>query len=660
MRWRRPSQPGALCKRLTYDPPGDDPVVNPADDPRVDTQGYLDPAPDGIDAEYAWGFAGGDGAGQDVIDLERGWTLDHEDLTGHGAALLHGVLLDSSRAHGTSVLGEICAVDNTLGCVGIAPHVGSVNVVSYNGSTIPDAIMTAIDNLPFGGVLLLEVQINYLPAETVLANFETIRLATALGITVVEAAGNGAEDLDAYPGGGGAQVLNRGSADFRDSGAIMVGAATSLTPHERDPDSNFGSRIDCYAWGDSISSTTSDAAGSTTLYTTTFSNTSAASPIITGAALVVQGIAEANLGYRFSAWQMRALLSNPLTGTASDDPPTDRIGVMPDLRAIIDDDVIGLSPDVYLRDFVGDTGDPHAGAISASPDIILRPDIEPDPEGAFGEGSGNENSNTLGYEAEAGQDNYIYVRVKNRGGSDAANVTARVFWSPVATLLTPDLWSEVGAVLIPNVPASNTLTVSDSIEWLAGDIPGEGHYCFVGLVGNAGDPAPDPAEFLDWDNFRSFIRNNNNVTWRNFNVVDNEADPGADPEGYVSLPFLATGAPDRARRFRLEIVARLPKGAELLLELPLAMYERLREAFPAKIDPKRQVALMPVNPHGRRSLGEMIFAAKLRAKLRLLVRIPKEARRLPCEVYVRQMFKEEEVGRITWRLAPRKQKPKKK
>ncbi len=51
-----------------------DPVVNAVDDPRSVNQGYLDPAPDGIDAEYAWTFTGGDGAGQRFIDLERGWT----------------------------------------------------------------------------------------------------------------------------------------------------------------------------------------------------------------------------------------------------------------------------------------------------------------------------------------------------------------------------------------------------------------------------------------------------------------------------------------------------------------------------------------------------------------------------------------------------------
>jgi serine protease len=642
-----------------FDPPGSDPAVNPADDPRSPNQGYLDPAPDGIDAEFAWGFAGGDGAGQSFIDLEQGWTLDHEDLVAHGAAVLFGSVVDSSRAHGTSVLGEVCAVDNAVGCVGIAPNLASVDVVSHSGvlNSIPNAIMTAIDNLSFGGVLLLEVQISFRPAETVQANFDAIRLATALGIVVVEAAGNGADDLDLFTDAGGHQILNRASVDFRDSGAIMVGAATSTVPHERDPDSNFGSRIDCYAWGDSVVSTTSDIGGATDLYTSSFSNTSAASPIIAGAALVVQGIAEANLAYRFSAWQMRALLSDPATGTASDDPPTDRIGVMPDLQAIINSNVVGLTPDVYLRDFVGDTGDPHAGAISGSPDIIARPVAEPDPQGAFGEGSGTENSSTLGFEVEAGQDNFLYARVRNRGGSDAANVTATVHWSPVATLLTPDLWTLVGSVVIPNVPAGNVLTVSDAIVWPAAQIPATGHYCFVGLVSHAADPAPAPADFLDWDNYRNFIRNNNNVTWRNFNVVDNEPDPASDPAEYVGLVFLAPGAPDRARRMRLEIVARLPKGSRALLEMPLAMYEAMPDRGPAKFDKKRQTATLRVNPYGLRSLGDMLFTAKSRARLRLLVQIPKEYRRMAYEVFVRQMFKDEEVGRVTWRLAPlRRQK----
>lgn len=653
-----------------YDPPGEEPQVNPGDDPRFGNQGYLDSAPDGIDAEFAWpradgsGTPGGDGQGLSVIDMERGWTLNHEDLNAHGATLLHGSIRDDSRRHGTNVLGEICAVDNTIGCIGIAPNVAAVNVVSYWGSTMPNAIMAAIDNLAFGDVFLIEAQVDPLggtdwyPIEVLDAEFDDIRLATALGIAVVEAAGNGSNDLDVYTNTAGLQILNRASVDFRDSGAIMVGAASSTDPHTRMNFSNFGSRIDCYAWGENVDTCSSNNTGSTTLYTGTFGGTSSASPIITGADLIVQGIAETNLGYRFSPRQIRAILSDPANGTASNNPAADLIGVMPDLRTIITDNVLNLAPDVYIRDFVGDMGDPHAEPISASPDIILLTAAVSDPQASFGEGSGTETSSTLGFEAEAGQNNYIYVRVRNRGGSAAVNVVATVFSAPVSTLLTPDLWTLVGSVTIPNVPVGDLLTVSDAITWPAAEIPGTGHYCFVGLVGNAADPAPDPIDFLNWDNYRRFIRENNNVTWRNFNVISNVPDPKAgDPSGYVVLPFIAPGAPDKARRMRLEVTGRLPKGARALLEVPLELIDAMQENSPfIKVDQKRHLAWLAVNPHGRRTFGEATFATKSKAKLRLLVSIPEEFRKNEYEIFVRQLYEGEEVGRVTWRLAPRERK----
>ena len=118
------------------DKAGPDPLVDASDDPRSPNQGYLDPAPDGIDAEYAWGFTGGDGVGQRFIDLEHGWTLDHEDLNDHGRALLHGTLRDNSRAHGTSVLGEICAVDNDLDSVSALYPISMVST-SYPSTAAP-------------------------------------------------------------------------------------------------------------------------------------------------------------------------------------------------------------------------------------------------------------------------------------------------------------------------------------------------------------------------------------------------------------------------------------------------------------------------------------------------------------------------------------------
>ena len=83
------------------------------------------------------------------------------------------------------------------------------------------------------------------------------------------------------------------------------------------------------------------------MYTGDFEGTSGASPIVAGAALILQGIRQAALdrgapGKRFSPQQLRDLLT--ANGTPSKTPSTDKIGVMPDLRAIITHNSNKLSP----------------------------------------------------------------------------------------------------------------------------------------------------------------------------------------------------------------------------------------------------------------------------------------------------------------------------
>lgn len=648
-------------------PPVEPPFVNAADDPRSANQGYLDPAPDGIDAEYAWNFSGGDGAGQALVDMEWGWTLNHEDLSAHGITLISG-LNHSYFFHGSAVLGEIAAVDNTVGCIGITPALASIRCVGQHlpggGYSTAQPILDAIAVMEFGDVLLLEAQTslfgyNLVPVEIEPAVFDVIRLATSLGIVVVEAGGNGGIDLDTLVNPDGQQIFDRTSPDFLDSGAILVGAASSTAPHSRLGFSCHGSRIDCYGWGENVDTLSSDSTNTATnLYTTGFSGTSSASPIVTGAALAVQGLVEAATGERLAPWQLRMILSDSANGTPSANPAVDRIGVMPNLRAIIDGTILNLAPDVYLRDFIGDNGDPHAGAISASPDIILRQIAVADPQAAFGAGSGTENDMTLGYEAEAGQDNYVYVRMRNRGGSAASNVKATIYWAPPSTLLTPDLWTLLGSTMLSAVPTGDLLTVGDAITWAAADIPAPGHYCFVGILEAPRDPGPAPADFLDWDNFTTFIRNNNNVTWRNFNVVNNVPSPRAEPPGYIALHFLAAGAPDKARRMRIEIVPRLPAGAEVLLELPFEFAERLRvrprsAPFPSVSKPGLpRMLYISLNHCVRTSFPEVVFPTKARIPLRLLVKIPEAMRQHEFELFARQIYERDEVGRVTWRLVP--------
>lgn len=80
------NQEVASCQRLAGGP---SPNVEPHDDPLFADQHYVTESAVGINAEYAWGFPGGDGSGTTIIDIERGWQLDHEDLVCLSAMLSH-------------------------------------------------------------------------------------------------------------------------------------------------------------------------------------------------------------------------------------------------------------------------------------------------------------------------------------------------------------------------------------------------------------------------------------------------------------------------------------------------------------------------------------------------------------------------------------------
>jgi microbial collagenase len=232
-------------------------------------------------------------------------------------------------------LGIILARDNGFGVKGIAPNVRTDVISEYfsNSSLHPDpvdAIAFANDQLHSGDVMLLTLQIfdaagRILPIERDPEVFEKIKLATRKGIIVVEIAGNGGEDLDAYAGNNGSPNAHIFDRNVRDSGAIMVGSAKSRRPHRRFATSNFGKRVDCYAWGEKIATTTDERD-----YSFDFGQTSGAGAIIAGAAISVQSMHIAKHNTKLDCDDMRDILSHPSNGT----PSQDLIGVMPDLKAI--------------------------------------------------------------------------------------------------------------------------------------------------------------------------------------------------------------------------------------------------------------------------------------------------------------------------------------
>jgi hypothetical protein len=125
----------------------------------------------------------------------------------------------------------------------------------------------------------------------------------------------------------------------------MVSASSCTHPYKKIPYANYGNRVDCYAWGENVI-TAGNYPGSSGIanntYTAKFCGTSAASAIITGAAIALQSISEYKLSEKIGPLQMRAILSDPRNGTTSEKGHlTDKIGVMPDLRKIINHNLYG-------------------------------------------------------------------------------------------------------------------------------------------------------------------------------------------------------------------------------------------------------------------------------------------------------------------------------
>jgi hypothetical protein len=98
--------------------------------------------------------------------------------------------------------------------------------------------------------------------------------------------------------------------------------------------SNFGSRVDSFGWGENIDTSGDGFRGQDVdEYTASFSGTSGASPIVAGAAVLIQSTMRTPMGSEL----MRDVLTNPGWHTPSANPATDQIGVMPNVRRVVEE-----------------------------------------------------------------------------------------------------------------------------------------------------------------------------------------------------------------------------------------------------------------------------------------------------------------------------------
>ncbi len=333
-------------------------------------QGYLNAAPQGVDARYAWTIPGGRGSGMRVIDIEGGWNFAHEDLRINVGGLLGGINSTDMRwrNHGTAVIGEIIGNTNSFGVTGISPAANVRCMSIFNGGSA-NAVRTAADNLSAGDVILIELhrggprypggntQLGFIAIEFWPDDFEAIRYATSKGVIVIEAAGNGSQNLDdaiydtrlaGFPASWRNPFRRAGGVD---SGAILVGAGAPPpgtnggnwgADRSRLGFSNYGAAVDTQGWGEGVTSagygvvTGTNPNNQNEWYTNFFNGTSSASPIVTAVVANLQGIQKAAGRALLTPRRVRELLRS--TGSpqqAGANPVSQRIGNRPNLRALI-------------------------------------------------------------------------------------------------------------------------------------------------------------------------------------------------------------------------------------------------------------------------------------------------------------------------------------
>ena len=372
--------------------------VPPVTPDYISSQLYLEAAPGGIDARFAWTIPGGKGQGVGIIDIEGAWRFSHEDLIQNQGGVIGGTQSADIgwRNHGTAVAGEFGGDETNFGVTGISPQ-ANVRAISIFGAGqgSAKAITDAANALNPGDIILIELhapgprhnftdvggQRGFIAMEFWPDNFAAIVYATTVrGVIVVEAGGNGAENFDDpiynnRPTGFPLTWRNPFNLTNPQSGAIIVGAGapppgTHGRSHGADRSrldfSNFGARVDVQGWGREVTT-----AGYGNLqggskedlwYTDTFSGTSSASPIIVGAIASLQGALRASGRALLTPATARDILRN--TGSPQQDEPgrpaTQRIGNRPDLRQALTN--LGLGSGALGWESLG-------GFLSSGPDV---------------------------------------------------------------------------------------------------------------------------------------------------------------------------------------------------------------------------------------------------------------------------------------------------
>jgi len=153
--------------------------------------------------------------------------------------------------------------------------------------------------------------------------------------------------------------------------------------------------------------------------------------------------------------------------------------------------------DVYCKDHPADNGtvpsNPNGEPFWESPDVWNRRQ----PDG----GTQHENPQVC-------QQNYVYVRVRNRGNAPMTNISVDLYYSEnAASIPWPDAWTYIGTQNIASLAAGQNTVVS--FPWHPTT---EGHKCFLARIDAPDDPVT----------YEGMVPFDNNLCQRNLHATDPE------------------------------------------------------------------------------------------------------------------------------------------
>ncbi len=111
---------------------------------------------------------------------------------------------------------------------------------------------------------------------------------------------------------------------------------------------------------------------------------------------------------------------------------------------------------------------------------------------------------------ESGQQNYVYVKLHNGGNATSGNLEV-YFANASMSLSWPAAWTLIASTPLSPLAAHSTRIVE--VPWTPNS---PGHFCLVARWVSASDPMAT----AETANIEANVRANNNIIWRNVNIVD--------------------------------------------------------------------------------------------------------------------------------------------